>query len=261
MTQNLGRWKPYVGFIGAAVAIGTVAVVPWWASMAHGAACAVTGLLAGLLAVVSYVPLRRKPDNKANLHWLYIIFNCLPLAIALAAVTIVILDIFHLWRTLQIGYTFTPWPGLYCAEVLFAAWWLLVVINLRQWWRKPPYANRLLHLTAWLWPMAAVAFIALACSKEDLQLPSGGFGRRTSRHFPPMMVASPNVGAYTPAVFSSLLVFLWSWLIFWCAWPLCQKHDDGVPHCIECGYDLRGTVAAGRTACPECGKEVIDESM
>jgi ribosomal protein S27AE len=26
--------------------------------------------------------------------------------------------------------------------------------------------------------------------------------------------------------------------------------------CLSCGYDLRGTVAAGRTSCPECGKPI-----
>ena len=30
--------------------------------------------------------------------------------------------------------------------------------------------------------------------------------------------------------------------------------------CHECGYDLRGTLAAGRTECPECGHQIEADS-
>jgi len=29
-----------------------------------------------------------------------------------------------------------------------------------------------------------------------------------------------------------------------------------LPTCFQCGYDLRGTVSAGRTECPECGQTI-----
>ena len=32
-----------------------------------------------------------------------------------------------------------------------------------------------------------------------------------------------------------------------------REQMEGDPHCAKCDYNLRGTVAAGRTECPECG--------
>ena len=59
------------------------------------------------------------------------------------------------------------------------------------------------------------------------------------------------------------------WLVLFitsgcCLWTLFAgvvigglKNEHG---CVECGYDLRGTVMAGREECPECG-EVIGEGV
>jgi len=40
---------------------------------------------------------------------------------------------------------------------------------------------------------------------------------------------------------------------------LMRQSQEGL--CLRCGYDLRGTVSAGRTSCPECGHKVILPTM
>ena len=54
----------------------------------------------------------------------------------------------------------------------------------------------------------------------------------------------------------SITVLLWIWgcavrLLFAHQAYLRTKHGL----CIRCGYDLRGTIAAGRRECPECGAQ------
>ncbi|MCX5658802.1 MAG: hypothetical protein NTW19_03660 [Planctomycetota bacterium] len=45
------------------------------------------------------------------------------------------------------------------------------------------------------------------------------------------------------------------WVVLW---RRRRRHSRRVKdgHCVGCGYDLRGTVAAGRSQCPECGVAV-----
>ncbi len=45
----------------------------------------------------------------------------------------------------------------------------------------------------------------------------------------------------------------WVWALVAAQLP---ARITGAPPCANCGYDLRGTKAAGRGACPECGAEV-----
>ena len=64
-------------------------------------------------------------------------------------------------------------------------------------------------------------------------------------------------GSYTGLVFGGT-VLLWAFgpgiiLLFLRERYRRQKLN---PHCHQCGYDLRGTIAAGRTQCPECGAAV-----
>lgn len=33
-----------------------------------------------------------------------------------------------------------------------------------------------------------------------------------------------------------------------------EQMESATPHCPRCDYDLRGTLSAGRTSCPECGQ-------
>ena len=63
-------------------------------------------------------------------------------------------------------------------------------------------------------------------------------------------------GSYTGRVFGGT-VLMWAFgpgivLLF-----LREKYrmQKLTPLCTSCGYDLRGTIAAGRTQCPECGTE------
>jgi len=35
-----------------------------------------------------------------------------------------------------------------------------------------------------------------------------------------------------------------------------EAYDRDDPHCTACGYNLRGTIAAERDTCPECGEPV-----
>ncbi len=43
------------------------------------------------------------------------------------------------------------------------------------------------------------------------------------------------------------------WLFFWY-----RRYRQPLPgHCRQCGYNLTGTLAAGRTDCPECGASIV----
>ncbi len=64
-------------------------------------------------------------------------------------------------------------------------------------------------------------------------------------------------GSYTGLVFGGTA-------LLWCFGPgiillfMREKYrrERLLPTCMECGYDLRGTIAAGRTECPECGAAI-----
>ncbi len=40
-----------------------------------------------------------------------------------------------------------------------------------------------------------------------------------------------------------------------------RAEADGSPKCANCGYDLRGTLAAGIHTCPECQERASDEDI
>jgi len=64
-------------------------------------------------------------------------------------------------------------------------------------------------------------------------------------------------GTYTTLVLAGT-VLLWAFGpgIILLYWREKYRHQRVLPTCIECGYDLRGTVAAGRCECPECGRSI-----
>jgi hypothetical protein len=64
-------------------------------------------------------------------------------------------------------------------------------------------------------------------------------------------------GTYTTLVLAGT-VLLWAFGpgIILLYWRERYRRERLLPSCIQCGYDLRGTVAAGRTECPECGEEI-----
>ncbi len=68
-------------------------------------------------------------------------------------------------------------------------------------------------------------------------------------------------GTYTTLVLAGT-VLLWAFGpgIILLYWREKYRRQRVLPNCIECGYDLRGTVAAGRSECPECGCGINQES-
>ena len=66
-------------------------------------------------------------------------------------------------------------------------------------------------------------------------------------------------GSYTALIFGGTV-------LLWCFGPgiillfLREKYrrERLFPTCDHCGYDLRGTLAAGRTECPECGAKIVE---
>ncbi len=64
-------------------------------------------------------------------------------------------------------------------------------------------------------------------------------------------------GTYTTLVLAGT-VLLWAFgpgivLLYW---REKYRRQQLLPSCEHCGYDLRGTVGAGREECPECGKKL-----
>ena len=51
-----------------------------------------------------------------------------------------------------------------------------------------------------------------------------------------------------PAVLTAILPALWLYRRI--------RHRTKPGHCVGCGYNLKGTIEAGRTECPECGKAI-----
>lgn len=65
---------------------------------------------------------------------------------------------------------------------------------------------------------------------------------------------SYSVTVYYPLAFTAILPSLW--LIQWF-----RSRPKRLPgHCSACGYNLTGTLAAGRRECPECGAEIEDSA-
>ncbi len=64
-------------------------------------------------------------------------------------------------------------------------------------------------------------------------------------------------GTYTTLVLAGT-VLLWAFGpgIILLYWREKYRHQRVLPTCIECGYDLRGTISAGRSKCPECGAKI-----
>ena len=72
-------------------------------------------------------------------------------------------------------------------------------------------------------------------------------------------------GGYCRRSEGTYTAFMAGWLILLCSWAcrirllfLLRKYQLSPPDnsCFECGYDLRGTLAAERTECPECGAKI-----
>ena len=64
-------------------------------------------------------------------------------------------------------------------------------------------------------------------------------------------------GTYTTLVLAGTML-LWAFgpgivLLYW---REKYRRERLLPTCDQCGYDLRGTVAAGRDECPECGEKI-----
>ena len=67
-------------------------------------------------------------------------------------------------------------------------------------------------------------------------------------------------GRYTTRVFAATVLF-WAWacrvrLLFQLERYRIEAIDNPEQICYACGYDLRGTIAAERNQCPECGAAV-----
>ncbi len=67
-------------------------------------------------------------------------------------------------------------------------------------------------------------------------------------------------GTYTTLVLAGT-VLLWAFGpgIILLYWREKYRRTRLLPSCENCGYDLRGTVAAGRTECPECGMKIGEQ--
>ncbi len=67
-------------------------------------------------------------------------------------------------------------------------------------------------------------------------------------------------GTYTAGLLGTF-VLLWSFGVrarLLQQWPAYQQVKLQTPAaCTDCGYDLRGTILAGRSECPECGHKII----
>ena len=64
------------------------------------------------------------------------------------------------------------------------------------------------------------------------------------------------VATFVTAIASALLLveYVASWLP-----PLLRRSKSPKLQC-GCGYDLRGTIRAGKTECPECGRRFLDDA-
>ena len=117
-----------------------------------------------------------------------------------------------------------------------------VVLYLRVWRsRSPLILSRLDMLERLLLAGAVLIATSLVMSSKYL-----GYGRYAT--FPEWMFWT-TFGALAAQ----------SWALGGITWLLYRRNITdalrGITHCLKCGYDLRGTLAAGRTACPECGFE------
>jgi hypothetical protein len=61
---------------------------------------------------------------------------------------------------------------------------------------------------------------------------------------------------FLAVAFVVMIVLLFVGMYFVFRLATCEKRKT-VLRC-ECGYNLRGSIAAGKTACPECGKNVVE---
>ena len=68
-------------------------------------------------------------------------------------------------------------------------------------------------------------------------------------------------GTYTTLVLAGT-VLLWAFGpgIILLYWREKYRRQRMLPTCIECGYDLRGTISAGRSECPECGAGIVGKA-
>lgn len=127
-----------------------------------------------------------------------------------------------------------------CSPAIFAALWVLL---LGAWCKRGTRFEQLHRLTLSL-AVVSLLFIAFSFVVQVLQ-------------GPPSWWAAHLVGSYTGLIFGGT-VLLWAWtarhvLLF--AYRGYERYlrEHGLPLCDKCGYDLRGTIAAGRSECPECG--------
>ena len=151
------------------------------------------------------------------------------------------------------GYWYGPdWTGFYVRAGVCALLALIGGILLR--WRARHLRWRARHLW-WGVPLVALSVGSLALAIVPVVVPALG-----GESFPSTASASPM---WTEAV-ASLLAFLvaigisagLAWFTPVAVRSRRQQRWREAGCCTECGYDLRGTVAAGGRQCPECGAAV-----
>ncbi|MCX5661992.1 MAG: hypothetical protein NTW19_20120 [Planctomycetota bacterium] len=155
---------------------------------------------------------------------------------------------------------------------------IATLLEIPNWWNKLPESA-----LVWVWVTMAVLWLAWAVIFMIYWKAGDEYTRLTriirglvAGSVLEMLVAAPvqamtysraqhdcycTRGSYTGLVLGGT-VLVWAFgpgivLLF-----LREKHRRerlmqgwSPEFCAECGYDLRGTTAAGRTACPECGRE------
>lgn len=61
---------------------------------------------------------------------------------------------------------------------------------------------------------------------------------------------------FLAAAFATMIALLFVGMFFVFRLATCEKRKT-VLRC-ECGYDLTGSIKAGNTVCPECGKSAVE---
>ncbi len=252
-----GRWvPPLIGFMGwdggrNALWDAGVRSVPRLGTSPSLLVGVLLALIAVAIVAVALAHLRRRPPALRAIAW------STPLALLLTAASAAALHWTGLWspyfvrETALIHYGHRldaargvrPWLLLLGCWAVAATGLHLIALRRRSGCRR-------------LYRVAAFSLIPtpglLLLLRVGLDMPGG-----RSRLAP----------AFTGAHSSGVLVLLTA---FWCAvvlgllliWPpppmrrlLARSVTRATPpsRCRECGYDLRGTLAAGRTTCPECG--------
>jgi len=147
------------------------------------------------------------------------------------------------------GYThqWSAWAALATLCACFLVVWMVSGLVLWRWVRRLPRMRALFRL----------ALAILICSSGTMVVAIACLEYATSRPGPAWRAGQgPAIAVNIGFTASILGVGLIAWLKCFSSRYERQK----APACAKCGYDLRGSIPAGSTTCPECGA-AIPEAM